>query len=48
MMGFSEDTVEQAGIETLKALGWMYLHGSVIAPDGASPQRPAYSDAVLL
>lgn len=48
MSGFSEDTVEQAGIETLKALGWLYLHGSVIAPDGASPQRPSYSDAVLL
>ncbi|MBB4302130.1 type I restriction enzyme R subunit [Rhodobium orientis] len=48
MSGFSEDTVEQAGIETLKTLGWLYLHGSVIAPDGASPQRPSYSEAVLL
>ena len=48
MTGFSEDTVELAGIETLKSLGWMYLHGSVIAPDGASPQRPSYSDAVLV
>lgn len=48
MMGFSEDTVEQAGIETLKSLGWVYLHGSVIAPDGSSPQRPSYSDPVLV
>jgi type I restriction enzyme R subunit len=48
MSGFSEDTVENAAIETLKSLGWLYLHGSVIAPDGASPQRPSYSDAVLL
>ncbi|MFP1630552.1 type I restriction endonuclease subunit R [Zhengella sp. ZM62] len=48
MMGFSEDTVELAGIETLKSLGWLYLHGSVIAPDGASPQRPSYSDPVLV
>ncbi|MBO6756357.1 MAG: type I restriction endonuclease subunit R [Roseibium sp.] len=48
MNGFSEDTVELAGIETLKSLGWMYMHGSVIAPDGASPQRPSYSDAVLV
>ncbi|MCB1393705.1 hypothetical protein [Nitrobacter sp.] len=39
MSGFYEDIVEQTGIETLKALGWMHLHGSVIAPDGASPQR---------
>ena len=45
---FSEDVVESAGIETLKSLGWLYLHGSIIAPDGASPQRPSYSDAVLL
>jgi type I restriction enzyme R subunit len=48
MSGFSEDIVENAGIETLKSLGWLYLHGSIIAPDGASPQRPSYSDAVLL
>lgn len=46
--GFAEETVELAGIETLLHLGWMYLHGSVIAPDGASPQRASYSDAVLL
>lgn len=48
MSGFYEDIVEHAGIETLKALGWLHLHGSVIAPDGASPQRPSYSEAVLL
>jgi len=48
MTGFSEDTVELAAIETLKTLGWLYLHGSVIAPDGASPQRPSYSDAFLV
>lgn len=46
--GFAEETVELAGIETLRHLGWIYLHGSVIAPDGASPQRASYSDAVLL
>ena len=46
--GFAEETIELAGIETLQNLGWMYLHGSVIAPDGASPQRTSYSDAVLL
>lgn len=48
MTGFSEDHVEQAGIATLKGLGWMYLHGSVISPDGASPQRTSYGDAVLV
>lgn len=48
MSGFSEDIVELAGIETLKSLGWMHLHGSIIAPDGSSPERPSYSDAFLL
>lgn len=48
MTGFSEDIVEQAGIETLKSLGWLHLHGSIIAPDGPSPQRPSYSDAFLI
>jgi type I restriction enzyme R subunit len=44
----NEDHIEQAGIETLKALGWTYLHGQDIAPDGVSPQRPSYGDAVLI
>ena len=46
--GFSEDIVEHAGIETLKELGWLHLHGSIIAPDGPAPQRQAFSDVVLL
>ena len=37
--GFSEDHVEQAGIETLKGLGWRHLDGIAISPDGAAPQR---------
>ena len=47
--GFSEETVELAGIETLKSLGWAYLHGSVIAPEssGRSPY-PARSLALGL
>ena len=46
--GFSEDIVEQAGIETLKDLGWFYLPGSMIAPDGPAPQRPSFSDVVQI
>ncbi len=46
--GFSEDIVEHAGIEVLKELGWFHLHGSSIAPDGPAPQRPSYSDVILL
>lgn len=48
MSGFSEDVIEHAGIEILKDLGWRYLPGSVIAPDGAAPQRQAFSEVVLL
>ena len=46
--GFSEDIVEHAGIQILQDLGWIYLHGSIIAPDGAAPQRQAFSDAILV
>ncbi|WP_336801283.1 type I restriction endonuclease subunit R [Kaistia sp. MMO-174] len=48
MNGFSEEVVEHAGIEVLKELGWNYLHGSSIAPDGPAPQRQAFSDVILL
>src|SRR5690606_22726560 len=46
--GFSEDIVEEAGIEVLKALGWVHFHGTSIAPDGPSPQRLAFSEVILL
>ncbi|MXP29739.1 HsdR family type I site-specific deoxyribonuclease [Porphyrobacter algicida] len=48
MAFLNEDVVEQAGIETLRSLGWMYLHGADIAPDGVSPQRPSYGEAILI
>lgn len=48
MTGFSEDIVEYAGIDILKDLGWTYLPGISIAPDGPAPQRQAFSDVVLL
>lgn len=48
MAFLKEDHVEQAGIEALKALGWTYLHGQDIAPDGIAPQRPSYHDAILI
>ena len=46
--GFYEDTVEHAGIEILKQLGWAHLHGASIAPDGPAPQRQAFSEAILI
>ena len=48
MTSFSEDVVEQASIEILQDLGWNYLHGAVIAPDGAAAERQAFSDVILL
>lgn len=48
MNGFNEDVVEQAGIEILKELGWSFLPGPQIAPDGAFPGRQAFADVVLL
>lgn len=48
MTSFSEDVVEQASIEILQDLGWNYLHGTVIAPDGVAAERQAFSDVILL
>lgn len=48
MTGISEDVVEQASIAILQDLGWDYLHGSVIAPDGVAAERQAFSDVILL
>jgi type I restriction enzyme R subunit len=46
--GVSEEIIEQAGVETLKDLGWLFLSGPSIAPDGPAPQRPSFSDVVLI
>ena len=46
-MSITEDIVELAAIETLQELGWTYVHGSVIAPDGASPERRSFGDVIL-
>jgi type I restriction enzyme R subunit len=43
-----ESVVEQAAIEWLKALGYDYVHGLVIAPDGSVPERKAWADTVLV
>lgn len=46
-MSITEDIVELAAIETLQELGWSYLHGSVIAPDGSAPERRSFGDVIL-
>lgn len=47
-MSITEDIVELAAIETLQELGWSYLHGSVIAPDGSAPERRSFGDIILI
>ncbi|MDP9224374.1 MAG: hypothetical protein M3P18_11065 [Actinomycetota bacterium] len=44
-----EDTyAEQPALEWLRALGWEYLHGSEIAPNGAAPERAGWDEVVLI
>ena len=46
-MRLTESVVEDAAIEYLGDLGYDYLHGSVIAHDGESPERSSYVDVIL-
>lgn len=46
-MSITEDIIELAALETLQELGWSYLHGSVIAPDGIAPERRSFGDVIL-
>ncbi len=49
MSGYlNEDAVEQYAIELLKGLGYAYLPGAEIAPDGARDERATFKDAVLV
>lgn len=42
-----EDDIEQLAIEELQALGYHYIHGAAIAPDGEFPERSSYTDVIL-
>lgn len=43
----TENDIELATLEDLVALGYEYIHGGIIAPDGTAPERQSYSDVVL-
>ncbi|MCO6387803.1 type I restriction endonuclease subunit R [Aliihoeflea sp. 40Bstr573] len=47
-MSINEDIVEQAALDILTDLGYAYTHASQIAPDGAAPERTAYTDVILI
>jgi type I restriction enzyme R subunit len=42
-----EDDIEQLAIEELQALGYHYIYGPDIAPDGEFPERESYKDVLL-
>jgi type I site-specific restriction-modification system R (restriction) subunit/very-short-patch-repair endonuclease len=43
----TEDKIEQFAIEQLQSLGWEYIHGSVISPEGGKPERESYEQIIL-
>ena len=42
----AQDRWEEAAIEYLVELGYDYIHGPDIAPDGTSPERATYGDVI--
>jgi type I restriction enzyme R subunit len=48
MSKINEDTVEQAALRWFQDLGYRYLHGSALAPDGSAPERESFGHVLLL
>ena len=47
MTKLTENDIELWAIEELQNLGWEYLHGAIIAPDGDHPERNSFGEVVL-
>lgn len=47
MKPITEDKIEHLTIEQLQALGWEYIHGAVVSPEGEKPERESYEQVVL-
>lgn len=43
----NENDIEQLALEKLRALGYQYVYGPTIAPDGESPARLSYGEVIL-
>ncbi|HMN17537.1 MAG TPA: HsdR family type I site-specific deoxyribonuclease [Ignavibacteriaceae bacterium] len=43
----NENKIEYFAIEQLNLLGWEYIHGSVISPEGEKPERASYEQIIL-
>lgn len=48
MTKISENHIELLAIECLEDLGYQYIYGPDIAPDGATPERESYGDVLLI
>ncbi len=48
MTRISENTIESFAIELLEELGYEYIYAPNIAPDGGTPERETYEQALLL
>ena len=46
-MKFSESHVEDAALEWLSELGYAVFHGPDISPDGPTPERVSYDEALM-
>jgi type I restriction enzyme R subunit len=47
MSHITEDAIEKYGIELMERLGYQYVYGPNLAPDGAVPERESYSQVLL-
>ena len=47
MTKLTESAIEKFAIRLLERLGYDYLHGPDIAPDGESPERSDYAEVLL-
>lgn len=47
MKKITENRIEHLAIEQLQSLGWEYVHGSVISPEGEKPERENYEQIIL-
>ncbi|MDD3944889.1 MAG: type I restriction endonuclease subunit R [Bacteroidales bacterium] len=48
MSHITEDAVEHYGIDLLANLGYQYVYGPDLAPDGVAPERDSYNQVLLL
>lgn len=47
MTKLTESQIEDFAIELLQRLGYSYIYGPTIAPDGDAPERTSYSEVIL-